>query len=358
MVSVIVPIYNYEKYITECIESLLRQTYKPLEIVLVDDGSTDSSGKICDHFSTYNPIVKIIHTTNQGRTRARITGVEHASGEYVAFVDADDYVAPTYVEHLTNCLFEQDVDISCCQSFNVSGEQKSLKTRTEIGRFNKKEIERILSNNFLFDERTSIASIAHYLCCKLFKKTVLIQVLPVGFDLWCGEDAVTCFSLFLQSDSIYVSEEPLYYYRQHECQTTKRMNRERWDANMDSFEALGKADNGKYLKNQLPLYILAQFRDWIKARFSASNTYSEFKSDMAYALNNETMEKNFMHKRIATTNKRHRILAFLAQHHLYYPYYIFLKAHLAVLRMKEKQDSSINNTLKKQQLTIISSIKS
>ena len=144
IVSVIVPIYNTEKYITECIESLLRQTYKPLEIVLVDDGSTDSSSIICDNFSSQKPNVKVIHTKNQGRTRARITGVEHSSGEYVTFVDSDDHVAPTYVEHLVCCLFEQDVDISCCQSYNVVGEQKRYVRRTEIGRFVKKEIERIL----------------------------------------------------------------------------------------------------------------------------------------------------------------------------------------------------------------------
>lgn len=336
-VSVIVPFFNTEKYISECIDSLLLQTYKSLEIVLVDDGSTDSSGKICDFFSNNNSNVKVIHTRNQGRTRARITGVEKASGEYIAFVDADDYVSPFYVEHLTNCLLNQDVDISCCQSYNVYGEHKSYVTRSEYGRFEKKEIERILSNNFLFDERTGLASIPHYLCCKLFKKSVLLKFLPIGINLWCGEDAVTVFSLLIQSNTIYISNEYLYYYRQHELQTTKKKNRERWKANMDSFKSLADIDNGRYLKFQLPLYILSLLRDWLKDRYLASNTFREFKSDMAYALNNEIMEKYFMHKHIATANKRHRTLAFFAQHKLYFLYYLFLKFHLIVIRIKEKQ---------------------
>lgn len=333
VVSVIVPIYDTEKYITECIESLLQQTYRPLDIVLVDDGSSDSSDQICDRFAIQVSFVNVIHTKNQGRTKARITGVEHATGEYIIFVDADDYVAPTYVEHLTNCLLEQNVDISCCQSYNVHGEHKSLVPRTEIGRFDKKEIERILSSNFLLDERTGLASIPHYIHCRAFKKEILLQCLPLGIDLWCGEDAVTIFSLLTKSNSIYISDLPLYYYRQHDLQTTKILNRERWDANMDSFRVLSNIDDGKYLDLQLPLYILTLLRDWLKARFLVSN-YREFKSDMAYALSNETMEKHFMHKRITTANKRHRVLAFFAQHKMYYLYYIFLKVHLVILKTK------------------------
>ena len=80
--------------------------------------------------------------------------------------------------------------------------------------------------------------------------------------------------------------------------------------------------------------MLSDLRDWLKARYQVSNSYSEFKTDMAYALNNETMDEYFMHKHIATTNLRHRILAFLAQHKMYYFYYMFLKVHLAVLKVK------------------------
>lgn len=334
LVSVIVPIFNTENYLSECIESLLEQTYEPLEIILVDDGSTDNSGKICDNYAANNSMLVVLHTKNQGRTKARLSGVEHAHGAFVSFVDADDYVAPNYVEHLVTCLLEHKVDVSGCQSYNVYGENKSLVPRTEFGYFDKNEIEKILINNFLFDERTGLASISHYLHCKLFKRTAILQVLPRGINLWVGEDTVGVFLILLQSDSIYISNEPLHYYRQHESQTIKRMDRERWDGNVESFQSLADIDNDIYLKNQLPLYILCQLRDWLKSRYLVSNSYGEFKSDMVYALNNETMEKYFMHKDITTSNKRHRILAFLAQHKMYFLYYMIIKVHLATLKIR------------------------
>jgi len=334
LVSIVVPIYNTEKYLNECIKSLCNQTYLPLEIVLVDDGSTDSSSRICDVFSSQKSYIKVIHTRNQGRTRARITGVKQALGEYVVFVDADDHVAPTYVEHLVNCYFKYKVDMSCCQCYHDFGNQKSAVIRSEHGRFDREEIKRILSSNFLFDDRTGFASIPHYLCCKLIKKSTLLEVLPLGVDLWYGEDAVAVFSLLWKSDSIYTSKEPLYYYRQHSSQTNKKMDRERWDIQLKLYQTLDSIDYGRYLTTQLPLFILAHLRDWLKVRYSVSNSFGEFKSDMVYALNNETMEKYFMHKHIATSNKRHRILAFLAQQKMYYPYYMFLKVHLATLRFR------------------------
>lgn len=334
LVSVVVPIYNTEKYISECIESLLQQTYQPLEIVLVDDGSTDSSGRICDQHESGNPNLKVLHTKNQGRTKARIHGVEHATGEFVAFVDADDYVAPTYVEHLVKCLFEQEVDISCCQCFQIVGNHNSYFSRTENGRFDRNGIVRLLTNNFLYDERSGVASIPLFLWGKLFKKEFVSQALPLGKDLWYGEDMVTFFYILQRANSIYFSKEALYYYRQHDTQTIKQMERPRWDMNIKLFQTLASIDQDNYLKEQLPLRILSQLREWLVARYLLSNSFGEFKSDMVYALNNETMEKYFMHKDITTSNKRHRILAFLAQHKMYFLYYMIIKVHLATLKIR------------------------
>ncbi|MBR0115666.1 MAG: glycosyltransferase family 2 protein [Prevotella sp.] len=331
LVSVVVPVHNTELYLQECIESLIKQTYRPLEIILVDDGSTDSSGNICDYYKG-NTLIKIIHTKSQGMTEARVTGFKQASGDYVTLVDADDFVAPSYVEHLLTCLLKYDVDISCCQSYNVYGKHNSYVTRTEMGLFDQKGIKRILTSNYLFDVRSGIASVPHYIWSKLYKREILEQTLPIGIGLWGAEDAVTIFSSFLLSKSIYISKEPLYYYRQHPTQLTKKMDRKRWDANTNCFEALSNADTNNLLRFQLPLYILALLRDWLKVRYMVSNSYREFKSDMAYALNKEPIERLFIHKHISTTNKRHLILAFLAQHKLYFLYYIFLKVHVAVLK--------------------------
>lgn len=101
-VSVIVPIYNVEKYIGKCILSIIEQTYKNIEIILVDDGSLDDSGNIADEYATRDNRIKVIHKANAGVSAARNSGLDAATGDFVCFSDGDDYVMPNYVEHLLN----------------------------------------------------------------------------------------------------------------------------------------------------------------------------------------------------------------------------------------------------------------
>lgn len=100
MVSVIVPVYKAEKFIAKCIESILSQTYKNLELILVDDGSPDRSGEICDEYAAKDDRIRVVHTVNQGPSCARNTGIDHAKGEYLVFVDSDDWVSPVYIQNL------------------------------------------------------------------------------------------------------------------------------------------------------------------------------------------------------------------------------------------------------------------
>ena len=93
LISVIVPVYNVESYLEKCIDSIIHQTYKNLEIILVDDGSTDNSGKICDVYKEKDSRIKVIHKQNRGLSSARNCGLEIAKGEYIGFVDGDDYIA-------------------------------------------------------------------------------------------------------------------------------------------------------------------------------------------------------------------------------------------------------------------------
>ena len=111
MISVIVPVYNVEKYINQCVDSLLVQTYKNFEVILVDDGSTDSSGIICDNYAKNNPNIRVIHKENQGLGLARNTGLQYALGEYVTFIDSDDYADKHLLEDLYSGIIEKDVDV-------------------------------------------------------------------------------------------------------------------------------------------------------------------------------------------------------------------------------------------------------
>ena len=112
LIFVIVPIYNAESYLRQCIDSILKQTYEQLDILFVDDGSTDSSGKICDEYRALDPRVRVIHKRNEGLMKARKTGVNYAKGDYVTFVDADDWIEPnTYLSMLKN---NKGCDVIAC----------------------------------------------------------------------------------------------------------------------------------------------------------------------------------------------------------------------------------------------------
>lgn len=111
-ISIIVPVYNVEDFVGKCIESILNQSYKNLEIILVDDGSTDNSGKICDEYATRDSRIKVIHKENGGPSAARNMGLDVASGEYISFVDSDDFIHPQMYGTLTYSIEKENADIS------------------------------------------------------------------------------------------------------------------------------------------------------------------------------------------------------------------------------------------------------
>ena len=129
LISIIVPVFNVKNYIEKCILSLINQTYENIEIILVDDGSSDGSEIVCDKFqSKHKNTIKVIHQKNQGLSVARNVGLENASGEFVCFVDSDDYVEPTMLETLFNSLSFANADISICSFFEENENNKTLHT--------------------------------------------------------------------------------------------------------------------------------------------------------------------------------------------------------------------------------------
>lgn len=119
--SIIVPVYKVERYLARCIDSILNQTYKNLEIVLVDDGSPDRCGEICDEYAKEDERVKVIHKENGGVSSARNVGFENSTGDYIGYVDSDDYIDPKMYSDMIKILEENNLDIVCCEAFIVKG---------------------------------------------------------------------------------------------------------------------------------------------------------------------------------------------------------------------------------------------
>lgn len=126
LISIIVPVYNVEKYLNKCIDSIINQTYKNIEIILVDDGSTDNSGKICDEYLLRDSRIKVIHKNNGGLSSARNEGINISSGEYIGFVDSDDWVEPNMYEEMYKKILYSNADIVDC-GYWKEYENKSIK---------------------------------------------------------------------------------------------------------------------------------------------------------------------------------------------------------------------------------------
>ena len=113
-ISIIIPVYNVEKYLNKCLNSVIEQTYKNIEVILIDDGSTDNSGKICDEYAKNDIRIKIIHQQNGGVSTARNNGLEHATGKYITFVDSDDYIEKEMIETMAKKIMKKNADIVIC----------------------------------------------------------------------------------------------------------------------------------------------------------------------------------------------------------------------------------------------------
>lgn len=169
MISVIVPVYRVEKYLPKCIESLVKQTFKDIEIILVDDGSPDSCGKICDMYAEKYEQLVIIHQVNQGVSVARNAGLKIAKGEYIGFVDPDDWVAPEMYESMYGAMKETGTDLVIC-GYDYYDEQGQV---DESRRYITKKNETITQKEVMYRFSDMPPSIRHGVVNKLFKKELL-----------------------------------------------------------------------------------------------------------------------------------------------------------------------------------------
>jgi len=225
--SVIVPVYNTEKYLRECIDSILGQTFTDFELILVDDGSTDSSGAICDEYAEKDARIKVIHQENGGITVARKSGVRIARGEYVTFVDSDDWIEPEMYAAMLDCRQEAAPDIVICGLLMESS--KGVFPRKEVikaGYYNKNRMRTDVYPIMLFEFVHCIPAINPSLCNKLFKKQLFGNIIEqVNDTITYGEDALCTYSSLLAADRIYIVDRNMYHYRNHPesaCNTYSR----------------------------------------------------------------------------------------------------------------------------------------
>jgi len=203
-ISVIVPVYNVEEYLPRCVDSILAQTYEKLEVILVDDGTKDASDQICDRYAEKDPRVRVIHKENGGLSSARNAGIDIATGEYLAFVDSDDWIEPEMYSHMLELMEKYDTRLVCAGRYDVESETEA-KT---VGLCPEKEElvsgEELVKRIFLWDHLDSAA------WDKLYHRSLFEGIrYPVGKIV---EDVPTTYRLALRAGNAVLCDRPFYNY--------------------------------------------------------------------------------------------------------------------------------------------------
>lgn len=263
--SIIVTVYNCEKYIERCLQSIKRQSYKCIEVIIVDDGSEDLSAQFCETFAKENDNVKFIHKENGGTISARRMGLMLATGDVVCFIDGDDWIANEFCMQLIHP-FLDDPSISmvssglCYEYIENPGKNFVLYDGVESGLYDKERIEERLLPNFIYDIDNDKSAITSSICCKMLKKGIALDAMKdMDERLTIGEDGAYVLAVLLKSEKVYVLHEALYFYEQH-------MGSQNYTFNVGSYQQLRllqlcmekivlHARNEQAIKQQIAFYI-------------------------------------------------------------------------------------------------------
>lgn len=217
LISIIVPVYNVEDYIDTTINSIINQTYRDLEIILVDDGSSDNSGKICDAQAKNDSRIRVIHQQNGGVSSARNTGLDAANGKYIGFVDGDDLIDPRMYEKLFLLLTRYKCDIACCSVMEDNTEYKNFKSVMVLERHDAMRAL-VMSNGITVSAPD-----------KLYKKTIWDGI-RFDEEMSYGEDLALMHLLIDKADRVACTPERLYHYVMRDDSVTHSFSNKNFQA--------------------------------------------------------------------------------------------------------------------------------
>lgn len=270
--SVIITAYNCERYIQRCIQSVVNQTYNNYEIIIVDDGSIDETGNICDEYAELYKNIKVVHKQNGGTVSARKEGIIESCGAMVCFIDGDDWIDNTYFERAMK-LYQRNLDIEII-SFGlifeyVEAPQKNhqLEDAASGGFYDKIRVYKDILPYYIYDYRKNQSAITTSVCCKFVKKELAKEAIEMlDKRITYGEDGAFVLALLLKTKSLYVCKEAGYHYEQH--QNSQNFN---FDENAlynlvllkDCMYTIGKeADDAMIIREQIDYYIKSYFVEW------------------------------------------------------------------------------------------------
>ena len=281
MISIIIPVYNAEKYLVECIESVIKQSSSEWELILVDDGSTDKSSKICDMYADSNQRIRVIHKSNEGVSKARKTGCKEAKGDYVMFIDSDDLINEICIEKMAKILSNVEVDII---KFGILWERKDGSVEkshlNHVGLYEKEKIEERIYPYLVHNWRAEYY--APSIWGGIFRRNIIFPYMIEDRMAAIGEDSACVIPAVYHCSKIYFLDENLYFYRYNNQSATRSRKIFNWDNPRIIAEHLMKnLDAEKYdFKQQIYRRITHDVFNVCLTQFNRNDSYEKIKEDI------------------------------------------------------------------------------
>lgn len=267
LISVIIPVYNVEEYLRECVDSVINQTYKNIEILLIDDGSTDSSGRICDEYAAKDERIRVIHQENAGPSKTRNTGLDNAGGKFIYFVDSDDYIESNTLELLVNTAEANGADLVFFDAHSFSDDGADIRQGYVVNG--------TYESGTGYDVLTALHKNKDYHCSVvlLFINLALLNSNGIRFleSAYCSEDMLFTYKVFCSSKKTAQCKNTLYHrrYRANSIVTSKKSERhfrscrDVYGEIRDFSEIIGKS--GDYMATEYT----------VRCAFNALDTYKK-----------------------------------------------------------------------------------
>ena len=307
LLSIIVPVYNVEMYLKRCVDSILKQDYDNMEIILVDDGSTDSSGVICDQYASNYKNVKVIHKKNGGLSDARNFGLDNCRGQYISFIDSDDWIEYGMYHHMISQMLSDDSDISICRRNRVNENNQS---RLEACR-------RYPSKSILTKEEglSCLMTYTGYdmsVCDKVLKKEIINNI-RFPFEKTC-EDSFTTYKFFSNAKRISYINKPYYnyFYRENSITRSSKVNKAVIEASLEQMV---------YISNNYPTVKVEREVNYVVSVISVFNEFIKRNLDWPekklYSKECKLYFKSIISCQYIGSLKRFQCIAFLISPQIY-----------------------------------------
>lgn len=322
-ISIIVPVYNVENYLTKCVCSIQNQTLSDIQIILVDDGSTDRSGKMCDTFALTDKRIKVVHKSNAGLMAAWKTGVSHAKGEYIGFVDSDDWIDSDMYSVLIESAEKDKADLVVCGLVKEyeNGQRIYARNLPKQGLYIGKEIEEKIYPIYFNGNNYSSRGITVNRVTKLYKREIMMGLLSdLSDEISIGEDLLTTFKCLIKSKRVTILGEFFpYHYRIHnqsmimaysdnKYEKIESLREELINCKCDSYD-FAKQINTDYIK-----LMLSQLDEEIL--FSGKN-YSELRSSIKKRFGSEAFKDILKESEYAKLPRKYRLYLLFFKFHLW-----------------------------------------